>query len=358
MMSAVAHVSTVPDLALYQKAPPMLPANPPVAAPAPTPASKGAGSNLDFRGNLYAGSVAGLLSTFLTNPFDTLRTRMAASRDATGVSAKTLSCHVRSLFSDGLVSGLGVGLKMNLISSVPSNAIYLSAYKFFNREVRTVVGDHAVLVPMMSAMCAVCCTNGILSPFFTVRTRVMLEKRATIGSVGRDIWRKEGARGFYRGALANTSGRIVEEATFWLLYETAMVYQAQSAAAASGSSAGAAASGSLIGGDFLWRSLMILGTSAWCKIVGSTISYPYNVVMTHLREVDAATGKHLHNHIGPTIRFVYANDGVRGFWKGLSPHLMRCALSKSTQIYFFEVGAWSYVTGRALLGGRSTSASA
>lgn len=292
--------------------------------------AKGAGRQLDFQGNLFAGSISGLLSTMITNPFDTLRTRMAASRGATGVAQKNLTSHVKSLFSEGIMSGLGVGLRMNLISSVPSNAIYLTSYKILNREVRNTIGEHAVLVPMLSAMCAVIATNGTLSPFFTIRTRVMIEKEATIGGIARDIIAREGPRGFYRGALANTGGRIVEEATFWLLYESAIAYN------------NTHDSGSLKSGDFFWRSFLILGTSAWCKIIGSTISYPYNVVMTHLREVDKATGKHLHNHIGPTVRYIYATDGVKGFWKGITPHLIRCALSKSTQIYFFEVGAMCY----------------
>jgi solute carrier family 25 protein 33/36 len=297
-------------------------------ASASSSTGKGAGRQLNAQGNFIAGSISGLLSTCITNPFDTLRTRMGASRAATGVSSKNLTAHIKSLFEGGLVSGLGVGLKMNLISSVPSNAVYLTGYKFFNKEVREVLGDRPVMVPFFSAMFAVMTTNGLLSPFFTIRTRVMLEKEATIGGIAKSILANEGPRGFYRGALANTSGRIVEEATFWMLYESAMAWNSTHD------------SGSLKSGEWFWRSFLILGTSAWCKIIGSTISYPYNVVMTHLREVDAKTGKHNHNHIGPTIKFIYANDGMMGFWKGLTPHLIRCALSKSTQIYFFEVGAF------------------
>lgn len=314
--------------------------------------TKGAGRNLDFTGNLFAGSTAGLLSTVITNPFDTLRTRMAASRAATGVGSKTLSSHVKSLFEQGVFNGLGVGLKMNLISSVPSNAIYLSSYKFFSREVRDALGERPVAVPMLSAMCAVMVTNATLSPFFTLRTRVMIEKNSTITSIGKSIMAHEGPRGFYRGALANTSGRIVEEATFWMLYESTIAYTAKRQQAQGGSGqhhgAGELQASSL--SDFFMRSFLILGASATCKTVGSTISYPYNVVMTHLREVDQASGKHLHNHIGPTIQYIYASDGMRGFWKGITPHLIRCALSKSTQIYFFEVGAWLFVTGKGSLG--------
>merc|ERR1711916_347982 len=73
------------------------------------------------------------------------------------------------------------------------------------------------------------------------------------------------------------------------------------------------------------------------KMIGSGLSYPYNVVMTHLREVDRTTGKHNHNSVPETIRYVYRKDGVAGFYRGCSAHLLRCALSKASQIWVFEL---------------------
>jgi solute carrier family 25 protein 33/36 len=301
----------------------------------------------DFGEAFVAGGFAGLVSTGITNPFDTLRVRLSASRDATGVGSKTLRGHLRDLFSDGLFRGLGVGLRINLISSVPSNAVYLSSYRVIRRKVSEAVGDRPIAVPMLSASGAVMVTNAVLSPFFTTRTRVQLDKTATIKGVVSDIWRREGARGFYRGAITNTTGRIAEEATFWLLYETAT---RMNNSREGGSAVGADSSLTSGSAGFLWRSFCIFGMASTTKIIASAITYPYNVVMTHLREVDKATGTHKHNHVLPTVKYIYANDGVRGFWKGITPHLIRSGLSKSTQVYFFEFGLCIYAHMLAMSG--------
>lgn len=141
-------------------------------------------------------------------------------------------------------------------------------------------------------------------------------------SVFWSIMQRDGPKGFYRGALVNALGRMVEETTFWVLFETAKRITQE---------------GNFDGG-LLRGSATIVALSSICKMVGSGISFPYNVVMTHLREVDKATGTHKHTKFVPTVQFIYREDGVKGFYKGLQPHILRSAMSKALQIYAFELG--------------------
>jgi solute carrier family 25 protein 33/36 len=271
--------------------------------------------------SVAAGGMAGLVSTCMTNPFDVLRSRLAASREATGATSKHMSEHLRLFVKDGVLRGVKAGLGVNLLTSIPTNAIYLSSYRFLSAMSQSALGENSFAPPIVSAFGAVAMTNGTLAPMFTIRTRCQLDSNATGFGIARSIMAKEGVRGFYRGAATNAVGRMVEEATFWFLYENAKKATRQ----------GDMSSSVLLG------SLGVIGLSSASKLVGSGISYPYNVVMTHLREVDKVTGHHHHNAIHPTIRFIYAKDGVPGFYKGAVPHLMRCALSKASQVWCFEL---------------------
>jgi solute carrier family 25 protein 33/36 len=78
------------------------------------------------------------------------------------------------------------------------------------------------------------------------------------------------------------------------------------------------------------------------KLTAVSIAYPYNVVMNHLRTVNKVTGQHEHTRMWPTIRYVYRNNGILGFYKGLAPQLLRGVISKATQIYAFELVMFTY----------------
>ena len=271
--------------------------------------------------SVVAGGTAGMLSTCITNPFDVMRSKLAASRDATGVDSKRLSDHLRRMASEGLVKNFTAGLSVNLVTSVPTNAIYLTSYRFLKRTADDSFGADSMITPIFSAFGAVGCTNAALAPLFTVRTRCQIDANVTAMQVSRQIIASEGPRGFYRGALVNALGRMVEEATFWFLYENAKRVTKQGDMANS----------------LAWGSFGVVGLSSCAKLCGSGISYPYNVVMTHLREVDKASGTHKHNSIKGTIDYVMRKDGVAGFYKGAVPHLFRCALSKASQVWCFEM---------------------
>lgn len=148
---------------------------------------------------------------------------------------------------------------------------------------------------------------------------------------------RDGVKGFYRGTMTNIAGRMVEEATFWYIYETMkrVTSEGQLVSKKDDSEQTHAASGGIM--SFAKASLGVLGLSSFSKLCGTSISYPYNVVMIHLREVDKATGQHKHTRVLPTVSHIYKADGLNGFYKGLSPHLLRSVMSKATQIYAFEL---------------------
>uniref|UniRef100_A0A0A9Z495 Putative mitochondrial carrier C688.09 n=1 Tax=Lygus hesperus TaxID=30085 RepID=A0A0A9Z495_LYGHE len=98
--------------------------------------------------------------------------------------------------------------------------------------------------------------------------------------------------------------------------------------------------------NFFWASAAIMSLAMFAKLTAVTIAYPYNVVMNHLRTVNKYTGKHDYVHILPTLRHIYHTDGLIGFYKGLTPQLLRSVISKAAQIYSFELFMFAYVNVR------------
>lgn len=290
------------------------------------------------RASVIAGGFAGVCSTCLTNPLDTIRVRLAASRSATGKSHKSLLCHARELFGSGLVSGFRAGLLPNLMASMPSNAVYLSSYRFLSTELRESNVSHHV-VPIAGALGSVFVTNMTLGPMFLIRTQCQVDSSKKMLDVAREVYRHGGVRGFWRGTLTNVAGRFVEEATFWYVFETLKRTTKE---------------GHFEDRNFFFASIAVMGLSGVSKLIGSALAYPYNVVMTHLRTVNKATGVYEHTKILPTIRHIYRADGILGFYKGLSPQLVRSVISKATQIYSFELAMSVYV-GRSRQQIRATS---
>eukprot|EP00758_Cryptobia_borreli_P002563 Tbor_TRINITY_DN3123_c0_g1::TRINITY_DN3123_c0_g1_i1::g.14698::m.14698/K15116/SLC25A33_36, RIM2; solute carrier family 25, member 33/36 len=310
----------------------------------------------DHAASIFAGAAAGICSTCAVNPLDTLRIRLAASREATGTQHKSLKSHIRGLFSDGVGQGYRKGLLINLLASTPSNAVYLSSYRFLNEEL-TSFGLNHHMIPIISAGSAVTVTNTTLAPLFILRTRIQIDPSKSVLGYTKHIFANEGLKGFYRGTITNIAGRIVEEATFWYVFEmlkrvTSEGQMIQKKVDIPVVPKTATTGGEIsplpitserkhVGSDglvaFIRASAGVLGLSSMAKLFATSIAYPYNVVIVHLREVDKASGVHKHVNVIPTIRHIHRCDGIAGFYKGLSPHVIRSMVSKATQIYSFEL---------------------
>jgi len=67
------------------------------------------------------------------------------------------------------------------------------------------------------------------------------------------------------------------------------------------------------------------GLGAAAKLIASSITYPHEVVRTRMRELppDGAGGKPVYNSIVGTVRTVLRQEGVRGLYGGMFPHLVR-----------------------------------
>lgn len=91
-------------------------------------------SMTDNLASVAAGGFAGIFSTCVTNPLDTIRVRLSSGRSATGKAHKSLRMTAKELFDEGLWHAFSRGLGANILASMPSNAVYLPVYHYLRRE--------------------------------------------------------------------------------------------------------------------------------------------------------------------------------------------------------------------------------
>lgn len=83
------------------------------------------------------------------------------------------------------------------------------------------LSQNSALVHIASAAAAGVVVPTVMNPIFLVKTRVQLETQSTnyLDCI-KQIYAREGVRGFYKGLTASFLG-IIESATYFVLYEKA-----------------------------------------------------------------------------------------------------------------------------------------
>jgi len=274
--------------------------------------------------SVTSGAIAGVVSTTVTNPLDVVRARLQASRVATrGVGGKDFRATLRTMhYSCGYFCGLGP----NLVASVPANAVYLTTYTRLRASLATLRVIPDPLLPPVAALGATGCTGLLLNPLFIVRLRAQLMPGCSTREVIQGLW-AEGCRGFYRGLGAGILGRSCESAVYWTLYEYLKRSGPRTAVLAP------------CGGGVStpeWAAA-VMSWSSVAKVTAAVLTYPYNVVRTHLWEVDPITLVAQHHTVIKAARYIFRHEGVRGFYAGLTPHILRTIPSTAVTFAVFEV---------------------
>lgn len=144
------------------------------------------------------------------------------------------------------------------------------------------------------------------------------------------IYREEGPRALYRGLGASYLG-VSEMGIQFALYgklKDAMLARRMPEAEARLTAARAAAglpgppdhaevaAAAFSGAWAFWA-------SACCKLVASAASYPFDVVRTRMRERRTAVPLDKYRTVASTFRALWAEEGLRGLYAGLTVHTLR-----------------------------------
>lgn len=151
------------------------------------------------------------------------------------------------------------------------------------------------------------------NPIWVIKTRMLSSDRSSPGAYPSmmtgvvRLYRQDGCKGFYRGLGASLIG-ITQGAVHFAVYEPVKnMYFARRRAASDQ------------GEHMTNEATLVISTLS--KFIAGTVTYPYQVVRSRLQNYDAEArfGK----GITGVARRLWREAGIRGFYRGLVPSVIR-----------------------------------
>ncbi|KAG9241489.1 hypothetical protein BJ878DRAFT_536504 [Calycina marina] len=313
------------------------------------------------------GDIGGMTAATLTAPLDVLKTRLQSdfyqnqllqTRLQKGISPhahlspfRSGLLHFRETFqilgSVYRVEGwraLFKGLGPNLVGVVPARSI--SFYVVGNGK-RTFAnqfngGKENAWVVCAAAALAGLVTSTVTNPIWLIKTRLQLDKNVverTGGTVERryknswdcvrQVVRKEGVKGLYKGMTASYLG-VTEHTLQWVLYEEMKKGMArrEHRIVSEGRE------------KRIWDRTVEwtgnIGAAGSAKLVAALITYPHEVARTRLRQAPLENGHPKYTGLMQCFKLVWKEEGMAAMYGGLTPHLLRTVPSAAIMFGMYE----------------------
>ncbi|KAI8985634.1 mitochondrial carrier [Trametes punicea] len=269
---------------------------------------------LDF----FAGTVAGMAAMVVGYPFDTVKVRFQNPQIASKYRS-TLHAFF-TIVREERIRGLYRGIAAPLAGAPPLNGLVFSTYRYLMRAQL----DDENATPTLTQINLAGAGSGIISSLITTPAELIkIHQQSLVRSAGsaiplrdRDvilhIWRHYGVRGFYRGITA-TALRDVGYGAYFAAYEVTLRYW-PFPRSVDGSAESTLASHSLAA---------LLTAGAMAGIAGWVVTFPFDVVKTRIQSTSAAAPNNPYRSTWSTIVASHRAEGLRVFFRGLAPTLVR-----------------------------------
>uniref|UniRef100_A0A1I8FRN8 Mitochondrial thiamine pyrophosphate carrier n=1 Tax=Macrostomum lignano TaxID=282301 RepID=A0A1I8FRN8_9PLAT len=283
----------------------------------------------------YAGFLSGATVRALLQPLDVIKIRWqlqleSISRRGDGGTYQSLPQTVGRILREEGARALWKGHVPCQVVSVLFNSVQFYTFERSGPPVRELLGGGSdfgadfVCGGISGVAAALSC-----HPFDTLRTRLIgqSEKNRVYSGLVHAVthmWRSEGPRVFFQGLNSNLCMTMPQAASRFAFYKLLFGPLADRSSA----SAAAAGSGFLSG------------------VLSKALVYPFDVMKKRqqVRGFEAARrafGRVQDSGSSRTIAacasFIWRNEGLRGFYKGLGPSMLKAGLFTSTTFYFFEL---------------------
>ncbi|KAA0158735.1 hypothetical protein FNF27_04512 [Cafeteria roenbergensis] len=290
-----------------------------------------------------AGSLAGVVASSVLTPLEVVKTRLQAS----GATRMRLDKILVNIMKTEGIRGLWRGVGINVLGVAPARAVHFSAYNYFKTQAGDNFGIHGTPQHLIAGAMASCTAATVTSPIWVIKTRVQLQRApikgqamtaaemayATPLSAIRAIAKTEGFPGFFRGLTASYLG-VGESAMQFALYEALRGAYLRAYHPRGGPEERA---------SLPMGASLVLGAAA--KLVASAVTYPHEVVRTRMREIppEGSGGRPVYGSVVSTVKTVLRQEGVRGLYGGMLPHLVRTVPNAAILLLVVEA-----VSGRGL----------
>lgn len=274
-----------------------------------------------------AGISGGITSSLILHPLELLKIRLATQDGNISDIPKynNLRDAVKTIYKDERIRGFYRGVFPSVVVSGCAWGSYFILYNAYKLSIQN--EKNKVLSPIQHLTGA--SVSGLLTllwtnPLWVVKTRICLTSANTNSTTAtsstyyansldaiRKIFRNEGIRGFYKGIIPGVFG-VSHGAVQFMTYEELIKLYNKYKDRESNTSL---------------KTMECLIISACSKIVAVSVTYPYQLIRLRLQNQFAEYSGSI-NCIVRTFR----NEGIRGFYKGMSANLIR--VTPATMITF------------------------
>ncbi|KAJ5098197.1 hypothetical protein N7532_005198 [Penicillium argentinense] len=305
-------------------------------------------------GYFAAGGIAGVVSRTVTAPLDRLKVYLIAQTGvknsavraakegaplaAAGNASKTLVDALKELWRAGGMRSLFAGNGLNVVKVMPESAIKFGAYESAKRFFARMEGhnDPKRLLPTsqflsggIGGMVAQC----FVYPLDTLKFRMQCETvegglkgNRLIAATARKVWNANGLFGFFRGLPLGLMGMFpyaaIDLTTFEYLKRALLARQARIKQCHED--------------DVPLNNFVTGAIGAISGGLSASVVYPLNVMRTRLQAQGTVLHPSTYASIGDVARRTLQTEGPRGFYKGLTPNLLKVAPAVSISYVVYE----------------------
>eukprot|EP00252_Welwitschia_mirabilis_P002046 TRINITY_DN11990_c0_g1_i1.p1 TRINITY_DN11990_c0_g1~~TRINITY_DN11990_c0_g1_i1.p1 ORF type:complete len:507 (+),score=83.05 TRINITY_DN11990_c0_g1_i1:597-2117(+) len=284
---------------------------------------EGIGRHIHASKYLIAGGVAGAISRTATAPLDRLKVLLQVETS----KAEVLPA-IRKIFCEDGVLGFFRGNGINVLKVAPESAIKFFAYEMMKDFVVNMFGeehkeDIGPLGRLFAGGAAGAVAQAAIYPMDLVKTRLQTYTCEggdvpKLTKLSRDIWIKEGYRAFYRGLFPSLLGMIPYAGIDLATYETLKDMSSQ----------------------YLFKDeepgpLVQLGCGTVSGSIGATCVYPLQLIRTRL-QAEPWNSSTRYRGMSDCFWQTLQNEGVKGFYKGLFPNLLKVVPAASITYIVYE----------------------
>ncbi|KAK6352775.1 hypothetical protein TWF696_004777 [Orbilia brochopaga] len=304
-------------------------------------------------GFFLAGGAAGVVSRTATAPFDRLKVYLIAQTDTPDVkeiktnvlkgevkelakaTARPMRDALRALWDAGGVRSFFAGNGLNVAKVLPESAIKFGSFEAAKRVLARLEGkDDPKQISSVSRFLAGG-VGGVVSqlavyPIDTLKFRMQCEMVAggphgneLIASTAKKLWR---TGGFYRGLPLGLLGifpySAIDLGTFELMKRSYITARAKSLG--------------IREEDFQLSNIVVLGIGATSGSIGASIVYPINVLRTRLQAQGTQGHPQTYTGFWDVAGRTYKQEGVKGFFRGLTPNLLKVVPAVSISYLVYE----------------------
>lgn len=258
---------------------------------------------------LIAGAVAGTASRTATAPLDRLKVVLQVQTGPARIVPA-----IKNIWREGGFLGFFRGNGLNVMKVAPESAIKFYTYEMLKTVIGDIKGEQMADIGTSGRLIAGGLAGAVaqtaIYPMDLVKTRLQTfacesGKVPSLGKLSKDIWVHEGPRAFYRGVVPSLLGIIpyagIDLAAYEALKDVSKRYILHDGEP----------------GPFVQ-----LGCGTISGALGATCVYPLQVIRTRLQAQRANTSSS-YKGMSDVFRKTLQNEGLRGFYKGLLPNLLK-----------------------------------